>query len=703
MDTLKCRIKKIKWTEVFYATEYIIAIYVILAAVLNLLMNVGVVIATGFLQPTFYGASQIAVILLQYGLISSNKQNKILLKMRPYVMGLAIAGILSSNDLTLGLLLLLLLGYFLMTGYGTKFNVKEAVFAALVACVGTEIYSVALLLSEGGSNAVSHGFMVSAWPDVLFVLTAIVYCVVNRDNEPAEVTEAVEQEKSKKRKFKVSDKYIAYIEKAKGYIAWLKENSKLVSRYIGGSVCVLAVALFLFYFVGTNAGANKIANSGEEVYLLQHCEDTSLVLTLVEDKVNQTYVVEFQEYTGANNQKVRIEDCDNGLYRLVFVEPELAMEMVLDETGTKLSIGINPVADNFEQYWVKEAYMPEQKMYKLLCAYGVPLCYQMLTQAKGIPAVMLQPGTDGYEFFTLSRTVADEFATEMVWNYGEEFTPTLLLETMLGYLGGWAFVPFVLVVVLLYAMIYARRVVGDKPAVLYAVCFAYMLTYASVGVIVLYLLAIGLLHVNAYLSKQAKHKQKAMVRYTGDMTAIVKDEVKESLDKMEAAVQEMREKLFAEINAMASEVVDRSHSDVTGEAPCEPEHEAERMEDVSELLGADTVEQRVEPDEDEIDELMELIGLAESVEVSESDAVDGEVTDENEGIEFEALSDEGNASEPDAMSGESHAADDGDELNMGEALEQSEDAEPMVKAEQRPVATQRSTANGKRKRNRKRR
>ena len=71
---------------------------------------------------------------------------------------------------------------------------------------------------------------------------------------------------------------------------------------------------------------------------MQHCEDTSLVLSLVEDETNHTYNIEFQEYIGANNQKIQVLDCGDGTYQLVFVEPQCALEVQCDSVTGQIKL-----------------------------------------------------------------------------------------------------------------------------------------------------------------------------------------------------------------------------------------------------------------------------------------------------------------------------------------------------------------------------
>lgn len=638
MDTLKDKMKKANWQDTYAATEYIIAVYVVVTTIINLLNIVGLTsLVKGVMQPTFYGASLIIMMLLQYGLVVANRKNTILVKLRPFVVGLMAAGIVSVSNLPLNILLVLVIGYFLMTGYQIKFDLKQAVLGALVACAGIEIYSVAMLLGETATSAGVSGFMNSIGPDVLFVLVAIAYCLVNRvaddlegiaeeeekadskeksepddevldleelpetnetvaadivaakaekdievaaekqesvgeetanqDGDNAEKTEDNAQktetntQKAKDNAEKEESPWKENADKLQVYFAWWEANSKKIMRYTGGGICVIAMTLFLFYLVSVFAGSNKLANSGEEVYLLQHCEDTSLVLSLVEDKATNTYTIGFEEYTGANHQKVQLIDDGFGMCQIVFVEPQYALEASYVEGANQITLGVKPLEEATGQAWLREGFIPEDNLYKIYSVYSAPLSYQMLSQAKGTPAIMVQEGTGGYEFFHMERVVADEFVTKMVEGYAEEFTPTMLMETLISFWGEFSFVVFLLIVVVFGAIINARRFIGDKPAALYTAIFAYVLMYASIGAIVLFLFAFGLLCVNGYLRKQSKQRQLAVGQYVNTMSVEGRTEVQESLEKMQAALQEMQKLLLVSGKSTEKEEAEASVGD----------------------------------------------------------------------------------------------------------------------------------------------
>ena len=578
MIKLMKSVTKFNWSKIYIVLEYVIAGYVVLTSVVNLLNLAGIIsFEKWVMQPTFWGASLLVLMLLQYGLVVSNRECIRLTQIRPYIVGLMVAGVISAGNVPLILLLFLILGYFLMTGFGRKFDLKIATLVALVACVGIEVCSVARLLAEASAKA-QNDFAYSIWPDVLFVVTAIVYCVVNKEDAcdtgaaresgngasgeatDENASEVVEQTKepdgvvvetielketstegdTTKEQTKESALRGKMSAKVKPIVTWFGENSGKVARYLGGSVCVLSLALFLFGFVTTSAGENKIANTTEEVYLLQNCEDNSLVLTLVEDAANETYTVVFAEYTGTNNQKVRLQDRGDGLYQLVFVENDYALDVTLDEKSGAYILGASPVEDIFRQCWLKQDFVAAEDMYRFYCAYSIPLCYPMLGDAKEVPELSVQADTGWYEFFRLERTVADEFVTKMVCRYGASFTPTLLMETIIGYLGGLSFVVFLAIVLMICALINSRRVVGDKPAVLYTLVFVFLLAYASISAIALFVIVFGLLYVNAYMRKYEKQKVAAFKRYNENLTDVARAEMFESLDAVEKALQEVR-------------------------------------------------------------------------------------------------------------------------------------------------------------------
>lgn len=550
MNKLKSTIKEINWSPIYAVLEYTIAVYAVLTGVLNLLNLAGVIaFERWMMQPSFFGASLLIFLLLQNSLAGANCEDMRVSKLRPYATGLLAAGVISTGNTPLILLLFLELGYILLTGYGRKFDLKSGTLAALVACVSIELYCVAGLMNKEMAFA-EGSFMNSLWPDVLFVLVAIVYCIVNKDEETveesaADAIENVEAADGESTKEKKEPKFGKIKELRNTCYTWLNTNARVMSRYIGGGLCVLSLGLFLFYFSGTFAGANIIAASEEEVYLLQNCENTSLVLTMTEGEEEDTFSIKFEEYTGANNQKLQIYDRGDNLYQLVFVENEYALEVKLNEETGAYVLGVGPMSDSFEQCWVKQAFIPEQQMYKFMCAYYVPLSYPILGEDGAIPQLVVQADTGGYEFFTQERTVTDEFVTKMVCKHGEEFAPTLLFESMIDRLGVWSVIIFIFIVLLFCAVIYARRLVGDKPAVLCALMLAFLLAYASMWAAVLFILVFGVLCIIGYLRRYAKQKPGAVKQYNEQLSDMVKGEMQEALDKMEKTLQAMRDNLNA--------------------------------------------------------------------------------------------------------------------------------------------------------------
>lgn len=79
----------------------------------------------------------------------------------------------------------------------------------------------------------------------------------------------------------------------------------------------------------------------------------------------------------------------------------------------------------------------------------------------------------------------------MVQTHGEEMKPSLLMRTLIESLDGWFFAVLLVIAAVFGVIVYSHRIVGIKPAVLYAVIFAFVVTYASGGAIVLFLLAWG--------------------------------------------------------------------------------------------------------------------------------------------------------------------------------------------------------------------
>ena len=110
----------------------------------------------------------------------------------------------------------------------------------------------------------------------------------------------------------------------------------------------------------------------------------------------------------------------------------------------------------------------------------------------------------------------------MVQTHGEEMKPSLLMRTLIESLDGWFFAVLLVIAAVFGVIVYSHRIVGIKPAVLYAVIFAFVVTYASGGAIVLFLLAWGGLCIGGYHHRQGFKRTEETSKSDGDFPELVK-------------------------------------------------------------------------------------------------------------------------------------------------------------------------------------
>lgn len=473
-----------KLPRTYIVAEYIIFTYAAITAVINLLNIAGVTAFTTWcMKPTFFGVSLLLLLLWQYGLITANRENSFLVKIRPYVMGILAAGIVSTCSLSLCLLLALVVGYFLLSGFQEQYTAKEALLMLLVNSVCMEIYCMVMLLQGDVPDRTVGRFLGSVGLDVFFVLAAALYGIAVREPE---------EERKEERK-----KEVRHFLKFRSRWMWLRDNNRKIVRFVGGVVCVFSLGIFAFFVVTIAVGANKLAGSQEETYLLENRENPSLVLTVTEGKTEGSYELAFQDYEGTNNQKVRLRGNGEGIYQLMFLEPECALTTYWSADFTKLSLKAEPLADSTNQSWRREVISEKHNWYNWF-----PLAYDVLPEGEGLPAATLDVSNGDYEIFTLKRTIEDGFVTQLLEQYQDEFTPTLLMETMITFFGPFIGVIILLITLTLVIVIYLRRLIGDKLAVLYAIIFAYLVAYGAISAIMLYFLIFGWQCYYGYCSRR---------------------------------------------------------------------------------------------------------------------------------------------------------------------------------------------------------
>lgn len=549
-------LKSLKMDIVYMAIEYFITIYAVLVTIINLLNMSGVTeFYSWFMKPTFAGASQLILILLQYGLITANRKNKILEKIRPYFMGIMAAGIVSAGRLPLCLLLLLMTGYFLTSGFQKRYQEAEAALVLLVASVGIEVYSIVALLQDSTAAGLAGGFLESVGPDVLFVLAAVLYGLAVKDpSEEAFLEEAEGQDRNmrpdgeeeegdrkeneefsaeeadktaesvqedsaenktagkwflkkrtgrKKQRKQEAGWFGKVCRRCREAMELVKSNCGRIVRCAGNALCVVSAGLFLYYGISVGIGARKCTLNQEEVYLLRHCEDASMVLTAAQTDTPGVYQVSFERYEGQNSQKVFFQEVGENAFRIGFVK----YGCVLD-AGGEAGLCAAPVKAEGTQLWFKEYYEGEgdRKLGRFICVDGTPLCYSGISEAGEVSEVSVRSGSGLNEMFVLERTITDEFSTQMVYRHYDGFMPTILMESVIALLGGWVWLFFVLAAAAVFAIIYLRRVIGDKLAALYAALLVYMIFYESISAIVLLGAAFCIQCYYAYTKKSAARR-----------------------------------------------------------------------------------------------------------------------------------------------------------------------------------------------------
>ncbi len=606
------KLRAVEPQKVFQTIEYVIVIYVSITSFLNMLTIAEIIkLDSGIMKSTFFGPSLLVLLLLQYVLLRANRSNDSLTRMRPTIMGLAAAGIVSTCSIPSSLILLVLVGYFLITGFGRKYDGKEAAFAFMAACLGIEFYSVAILMHTNGIESRMKDFMGSPWPDILLVLSAYLCYLVNRGKEEAdsrkenradldaaedlqesgiediamlqemeiahgeydidefedieasegmyiidefEDVEASEgmyvmdgledmevaddmyimdtlenivlpedyanmrsmeedicqgtlddmwdtegtNETVQKKSSKLRKKMHFLSEYFRPAVQWIRAYAKKIAYVAGSLLCVVSLGMLVYYIVVTREGARELAESTQEVYLLRHRADPSLVLTIGQDE--DSWKVTFEKYRGTNDQKVALREKEDGRYQIAFLEPEYVLGVDSD-----ITLHVVSAADSWEQWWTWDILDGEASSYRFWCVYGEPLYYDIDgREGTGIDVGIY---TDNCEFFTLERTIGDAFVTETVLEYGDEFTPTTLAGTVIALFGKWVNLVFIVIILLFCVIIYMRRIVGDKLAVLNAILFAYLLVYGALTAIMIFFGGFG---VQCYYSKIRKKQREEL-------------------------------------------------------------------------------------------------------------------------------------------------------------------------------------------------
>lgn len=394
-------------------------------------------------------------------------------------MALIVAAVISARNLPLCLMLMILLGYFLFSGFQRRYEARDGALTVLLTSIVIEIYGIFLLDQDKSAGRGVEGFLKSVWPDVLLFLAAALYYLVLRS-----ASENEERQQGKWWAILWSRRRPSV--RLQSIKEWWGNNSTKVVRHAGGAVIVLSLGLFVYYVVSIGTGMRKIPESIEEVYILEHYEDHSLALTVSQDPETGAYRLSFEKYTGSNNQKVNINDVGDDTFQLKFLEPDCTLEV-----DSQMRLHASPDAAFQVQFWVEKSYYESGPYYRIICSYGLPLSYGALEQGKDLSGVFIGNRGSDYEIFAVEKTVSEEFVTRMVVDHGDEFMPTTLMETLITIFGGWIIIPCLLITIVFIGMIYLRRVIGDKLAALYALLYIYMLAYAALSAVMLLLVGLA--------------------------------------------------------------------------------------------------------------------------------------------------------------------------------------------------------------------
>lgn len=431
--------------------EYVISIYIIVANVINIWNKFAELPSElWIMEDNFWGPGLVVFLVIVYLLSSRNEGTKII-AFRPYIMALAIAGIMSVRSLPLSLVLLFALGCMLVDGRD-RLTVDKICNMALITAAEIECYSIIDIASTAKQGTPVQGtlFLYSIFPDVLLVIALVVkLCTKNR-------------------------KIAQFLKKH------LKKET--IFRCLGVVVCFFAVSLFLFYTTAINIGRKKVQESTEEVYLLEHYQDTSRVLSAVKNTADNGYTLQFADYTGANNQKIRLVKISDELYQLVFVDPELAITLkIVDDQHGELSL--ETPEDKLTQKWVVDETDEERSIYRIRQANDYPLCYALMPEGEREDLVFAMRESGCWEFFIVQHTLADEFLTETPIRYYDDFYPTLLMETIFALLGKGAVLVWFAIVGGLMAAVSLRKIWGEAIALVFAVLFLWLVAYGALSVI----------------------------------------------------------------------------------------------------------------------------------------------------------------------------------------------------------------------------
>ena len=492
------------WKKVdkFVVIEYFFIGYIIITSLLNVLNIFGILDFTrGFMKATFWGPSMLICLIIQYGLGNTNRNQAFGDKIRPIITGVIVANIFSTCRMPYCLFLLLIIGYYMQISSRRHCNIQKSMLVVLYSGIGIEIYSVLFLLQKEKTGGVIGEVMSSYYLDMFFMFVVVVYGIIiyinerykDRQEKAFEIFDIEEENIEGHALSQKGNKCFRIWNLILGVYDKVYLNSEKIIYLVGVIFCVCAIGLFGLYSVTISTGEERIRNSEEEVFLLQHNEDTSQVLTLVEE--NGSYKIAFDKYIGTNNQKIQILDMGDGTFQFIFLEPRMAIEMAIsEENGTNFLIP-SQVSDIMEQRWNKEILLGLDgfdMVTRITKDNDVPIYYQTLEQGKGISQVGVGKESGGNEYFPIERTISNDFITKTIVLHKEDFQPTAMISINIERFSGGSYLLFLFISLVFCSIIYARRIVGDKCGLLNAVMFLFLLAYGAISVIALFLVTFGL-------------------------------------------------------------------------------------------------------------------------------------------------------------------------------------------------------------------
>lgn len=476
-----------KSSLIFFVIECCIGIYGVLVGIINFLNLAGIIsFTTWFMKPAFMGASLLLLLVLQYGFFDIHPQNKVLLKIRPYMIGGLAAIIASSYRLPLFLLLMLTVGYILINGY----SIKQSTQTLLTGCIGLEIYNIAMVFSNNVSDKALERFFGSPWLDIFLVLVVIIYYWENSKSK-----EEGKLVPEKSRHFSHSSKWKN----------WINFDFEKIMHTVGYMICLFSCGLFLYFAVIVAAGTSGLSHA----QVLSYPEDPSFVLTEVKREKDNFYDVSFQKGIIGNNQRIYINEVDENIFQFAFLESGYVLTANKIQDSAKLALTATAPSGDASQYWRLECIDENgESLY-----HWVPLSYGSLLNSEEISSTTWNMSDKDYNFFSLKKIELNGFITSMLRQFREDFKTTTLMEDLMSRFGSFFALLFFCIIVFSAVVIYLRRLIGNKLSNLNLVIFAFLLAYGSMTSILMFVIVLGIQCLSSYYCRIYKEEGTAKFEY----------------------------------------------------------------------------------------------------------------------------------------------------------------------------------------------